>query len=116
MVSQTRFSIRQMFLIWWGHAAHDAVEDEVVERVTTRILSGMGFIALHASQKAKVFRRLMGTSCGLKWREAGEKKSACGWWSPAIRFVGDCRNTSSWNRRRCTASLLIFHSQKAWFS
>jgi trehalose utilization protein len=61
-------------LIWWGHAAHDAVEDEVVERVTTRILSGMGFIALHASQKAKVFRRLMGTSCGLKWREAGEKE------------------------------------------
>ena len=86
MVSQTRPGPDRCFDLV-GHAAHDAVEDEVVERVTTRILSGMGFIALHASQKAKVFRRLMGTSCGLKWREAGEK-SACGWWSPAIRFVG----------------------------
>ena len=34
----------------------------------------MGFIALHSSHYSKVFKRLMGTSCSLTWREAGEKE------------------------------------------
>ena len=59
-------------LLWWGHAAHDEVRDEVVERVHDRVLDGMGFMALHSAHYSKVFKRLMGTSCSLKWREAAE--------------------------------------------
>lgn len=61
-------------LIWWGHMAHNDVKDEVVERVYNRVLDGMGLIVLHSGHLSKIFRRLMGTSCRLKWREAGEKE------------------------------------------
>ncbi|MDQ2823984.1 MAG: ThuA domain-containing protein [Verrucomicrobiota bacterium] len=61
-------------LIWWGHAAHGEVSETVVERVLARIWQGMGFVALHSSHYSKVFKRLMGTSCSLTWREAGEKE------------------------------------------
>ena len=61
-------------LIWWGHMAHDEVSDEVVDRVHKRILEdGMGLIVLHSGHFSKIFKRLMGTSCNLKWREIGEK-------------------------------------------
>ena len=59
-------------LIWWGHEAHDAVGDEVVEQVYKRVLGGMGLIVLHSAHFSKIFKRLMGTSCDLKWRESGE--------------------------------------------
>jgi trehalose utilization protein len=59
-------------MLWWGHVAHDEVSDAVVERVHQRVLQGMGFIALHSAHLSRVFRRLMGTSCMLRWREAGE--------------------------------------------
>ena len=61
-------------LVWWGHAAHGKVEDAVVERVLSRIWEGMGFIALHSAHYSKIFKRLMGTSCSLTWREAGERE------------------------------------------
>jgi trehalose utilization protein len=61
-------------LIWWGHAAHGQVNEEMVERVLARVWQGMGFIALHSSHYSKIFKRLMGTSCSLTWREAGEKE------------------------------------------
>ncbi|MFC6292278.1 trehalose utilization protein ThuA [Macrococcus epidermidis] len=61
-------------LIWWGHKAHDEVSDEIVEKVHQRILEGMGFIALHSAHFSKVFKKLMGTGCDLKWREAAEKE------------------------------------------
>ncbi len=61
-------------LTWWGHMAHRDVEDEIVERVHKRVLDGMGLIALHSAHFAKIFIRLMGTSCTLKWREADEKE------------------------------------------
>lgn len=61
-------------LIWWGHKAHDEVNDEIVDKVHQRILQGMGFIALHSAHFSKVFKKLMGTGCDLKWREAGEKE------------------------------------------
>jgi trehalose utilization protein len=61
-------------LLWWGHRAHDQVRDEVVERVQQRVWAGMGLIALHSAHYSKVFRRLMGTSCALRWRETGEKE------------------------------------------
>jgi trehalose utilization protein len=30
-------------LVWWGHAAHEAVADRVVDRLTRHIWAGMGF-------------------------------------------------------------------------
>ncbi|WP_158059096.1 ThuA domain-containing protein [Halorussus halophilus] len=59
-------------LTWWGHDKHDAVADEVVERVHERVLDGMGLLVLHSGHFSKIFKRLMGTSCDLKWREEGE--------------------------------------------
>jgi trehalose utilization protein len=61
-------------LLWWGHLAHDQVQDEIVGRVQQRVLKGMGLIALHSAHFSKIFRRLMGTTCGLTWREADEKE------------------------------------------
>lgn len=61
-------------LIWWGHMAHDEVADEIVERVHARVLEGMGLIVLHSGHYSKIFRKLLGTTCALKWREADEKE------------------------------------------
>ena len=61
-------------LIWWGHIAHDRVQDDIVDKIHKRVLSGMGLIALHSSHFSKIFKRLMGTSCNLKWRNVGEKE------------------------------------------
>ena len=61
-------------LFWWGHAAHDQVSDDVVQRVRRRVLEGMGLIVLHSGHYAKIFRQLMGTECMLRWREAGERE------------------------------------------
>jgi trehalose utilization protein len=61
-------------LIWWGHMAHDKVKDEIVDRVQKRVLEGMGLIVLHSGHFSKIFRRLMGSSCGLTWREAAERE------------------------------------------
>ena len=61
-------------LLWWGHAAHGDVSDEVVDRVVEAVWSGMGFIALHSAHFAKPFLRLMGGPCNLTWREAGERE------------------------------------------
>jgi len=60
-------------LTWWGHAGQNKVQDEVVERVQHRVLEGMGLIVLHSGHFSKIFRKLMGTHCSLKWREAAEK-------------------------------------------
>jgi trehalose utilization protein len=61
-------------LTWWGHKAHAAVSDAIVERVAERVWEGMGLIVLHSGHFSKIFKRLMGTPCSLKWREAGEKE------------------------------------------
>lgn len=61
-------------MLWWGHLAHDKVADEVVDRVHKRVLEGMGLIVLHSGHHSKIFRRLMGTSCSLTWREADERE------------------------------------------
>jgi trehalose utilization protein len=62
-------------LVWWGHMAHDKVSDKVVDKVYRRITNGgMGLIVLHSAHYSKIFRRLLGTSCSLRWREAGEKE------------------------------------------
>ena len=61
-------------LLWWGHAAHDKVDDAIVERVAQRVWSGMGLIVLHSGHFSKIFKRLMGSPCALHWREAGERE------------------------------------------
>lgn len=61
-------------LFWWGHVAHGEVKEEIVDRVYQRVLEGMGLIVLHSAHHSKVFKKLMGTSCNLKWREVGEKE------------------------------------------
>ncbi|MEM7024614.1 MAG: ThuA domain-containing protein [Pseudomonadota bacterium] len=63
-------------LLWWGHGAHAEVSEEVVDRVQRRVLDGMGLVVLHSGHHAKIFRRLLGTSCNLSWREAegGERE------------------------------------------
>jgi len=61
-------------LVWWGHMAHGEVRDEVAAKVQKRVLEGMGLIVLHSGHLSKPFVRLMGTSCLLRWREAGEKE------------------------------------------
>lgn len=61
-------------LLWWGHAAHGEVNDQVVERVCDAVWSGMGIIFLHSAHFAKPFKKLMGSPCNLTWREAGERE------------------------------------------
>lgn len=61
-------------LIWWGHMGHDRVEDYIVNRVHARVMEGMGLIVLHSAHFSKIFKKLMGTGCDLKWREANEKE------------------------------------------
>src|SRR4026209_207180 len=53
-------------LIWWGHAAHHEVRDEIVNKVHERVLQGMGLIVLHSGHHSKIFRKLMGTTCSLR--------------------------------------------------
>jgi trehalose utilization protein len=59
-------------LVWWGHVAHDEVREAVVDRVQHQVLTGMGLVVLHSGHHSLIFQRLMGTSCSLRWREAGE--------------------------------------------
>ena len=63
-------------LTWWGHDAHDRVADEVVDRVHARVLDGMGILILHSGHYSKIFKRLMGTTCALRWRQdpGGERE------------------------------------------
>ena len=61
-------------LTWWGHAAHDQVRDAVVESVVRRVNEGMGLIVLHSGHYSKPFKRLLGTTCSLTWREADERE------------------------------------------
>ena len=78
-------------LVWWGHIAHDEVSDKVVDRVHNAVLNGMGLVVLHSGHFSKIFKRLMGTSCNLKWREADEREIL--WVTrpghPIVRHVDD---------------------------
>jgi len=61
-------------LLWWGHLAHDDVPEDRVAAVHERVLGGMGLIALHSAHFSTIFRRLMGTTCSLGWRnDAGRE-------------------------------------------
>lgn len=61
-------------LVWWGHCKHGKVPDEIVTRVQQRVLRGMGLIVLHSSHESRIFQRLMGTQCSLRWHEMHDKE------------------------------------------
>jgi trehalose utilization protein len=79
-------------LTWWGHHAHREVKDEIVERVFNRVLSGMGLLVLHSAHFSKIFRKLMGTGCDLKWREEENEREIL-WVTrpghPIVRGIND---------------------------
>lgn len=79
-------------LTWWGHRAHQEVSDAVVDRVHARVLEGMGLIVLHSGHFSKIFKRLMGTTCSLNWRVAGERERlwVCHPGHPIARGLGAC--------------------------
>jgi len=53
-------------LVWWSHVKHQMIGEQVVERIWQRIVrDGMGLVMLHAGIGSKIFRRLMGSSCGV---------------------------------------------------
>lgn len=56
-------------IIWWGHCNHNDVPDEVAQRVADSVLCGMGAIFLHSAHHSKPFKKLMGTTCNLCWRD-----------------------------------------------
>jgi trehalose utilization protein len=91
-------------LVWWGHAAHGEVKDEIVERVAEAVWSGMGVIFLHSAHFSKPFKRLMGAPCNLSWREAGERERI--WVTsrqhPIARRASPTISRS--NMKRCMAS------------
>jgi trehalose utilization protein len=61
-------------LTWWGHIAHDQVDDAIVARARDAVLGGMGLLALHSAHYSKLLKVLLGTSCSLRWRNAGERE------------------------------------------
>ena len=56
-------------MLWWSHIANDEVSDEVIERVHAAVERGMGLILLHSAVLSRMIRRVLGTSCGITWRE-----------------------------------------------
>ena len=54
-------------LVWWGHMAHDEVNDELVQKIQKRVYRGMGFVALHSAHHSKPFKAIVGTNGNLSW-------------------------------------------------
>lgn len=78
-------------ILWWGHMAHNEVPDELAEKIRARVNEGMGFIALHSAHHSKPFKKLMGTSCNLRWSENNQHERV---WNvcpshPITRGIGE---------------------------
>ncbi len=61
-------------LIWWGHMAHDQVPDELVSKIYDRVLAGMGLVVLHSGHKSKIFMKILGSTCNLRWRDGDRER------------------------------------------
>jgi trehalose utilization protein len=61
-------------LVYWSHIGQGDFPEAAVDRVQQRVLAGMGLVLLHSACISKIFRRLLGTTGEIKWREAGEKQ------------------------------------------
>src|SRR3712207_918425 len=55
-------------LTWWGHVAHEEVDDAVAERVQQAVLGGVGLIALHSVHPTLVLRHLLVLFCNPRTR------------------------------------------------
>ena len=76
----------------------------------------MGLIALHSAHFSKIFKRLMGTSCDLKWRVADERERL---WVVAPGHpiaAGLPERIELEPRRRCTASISTSRRPTSWSS
>lgn len=81
-------------LLWWGHARHGEVKDELADRVAKRVREGgMGFICLHSGHYSKTFQKVLGATGHLKggWRESedSEQIHVCAPWHPIAQGVED---------------------------
>jgi trehalose utilization protein len=80
-------------LIWWGHARHGQVKDEVAELIKQRVHKGLGFVALHSAHYSKPFRAVLGATGHLKggWREdqKSEVVTVCAPQHPIAQGVKD---------------------------
>lgn len=83
-------------LIWWGHARHEQVRDEIVARIVERVhQQGMGFLALHSAHYSKPFRAVLNCTGHLKggWREKDppeqEYLRVCAPWHPIAQGIQD---------------------------
>ncbi len=56
-------------LLWWAHLGHDAVSDELVEKIHHRVLAGMGILFLHSAHYSKAFKKILGTTGDLRWKD-----------------------------------------------
>lgn len=59
-------------LLWWGHARHDHVNDEVAQIVKDAVHNdGLGFIPLHSGHYSKTYKAVLESTGHLKggWRE-----------------------------------------------
>ena len=80
-------------LIWWGHARHGEVKDEIATMVKNQVhTKGMGFICLHSGHYSKTFQAVLGCTGHLKggWREADDVETlqVCAPWHPIAEGVG----------------------------
>ena len=65
-------------LVWWSKDWHNELLESVSDKVTSRILEGMGAVFLHSGKNSKPFRKLMGTTCStnpnVRAKEGGEQE------------------------------------------
>ena len=54
--------------------AHGAVPDKIVQKVYDRVLGGMGLVVLHSGHHSKIIKKLMGTTCNLRWRDGDRER------------------------------------------
>lgn len=75
-------------LMWWGHAYHKEVDDELVEKIRQRVYAGMGFLPLHSAHHSKPFQRIIGCTGNLRW---GRNQKAIIWnlapWHPIAKGI-----------------------------
>jgi trehalose utilization protein len=81
-------------LLWWGHARHGEVKDELAEKVANEVRTrGLGFVCLHSGHYSKTFKKILGATGDLKggWREANDTEQirVCAPWHPIAEGVED---------------------------
>lgn len=81
-------------LIWWGHARHGEVKQEIADAVKKHVHErGMGFISLHSGHYSKTFKTVLGCTGDLKggWRESNDVETirVCAPWHSITEGVTD---------------------------